>query len=94
LYTANKNGVYAHWENNSLFVDVPKINPLSTIGAGDNFNTGVIYSILKSGIRSERISNLKEEDYREIIHTATIFAQQVCLSYDNYISIEFAKSKL
>ena len=94
FYTANKNGVYAFWGNNSLFAKVPKINPISTIGAGDNFNAGIIYSLVKTGVHQSQVVQLSKKDFHQIIQNATKFAQEVCLSYDNYLSLDFAKTMI
>lgn len=94
FYTANKNGVNVHWKSSSLFLDVPVIKPKSTIGAGDSFSAGIIYSLFKKGIKTDQLENLSSEDWRGIGEKSISFAQEVCLSYDNYISVEFAKSIL
>jgi fructokinase len=91
FYTANKNGVKVHWENKSLFFTVPLIQPVSTIGAGDNFNAGLIYSVFTKGIERNKLPLLTEEDWSHIVKVSTRFAQEVCLSYDNYISPGFAE---
>jgi fructokinase len=91
FYTANKNGVKVHWGKSSLFIPVPIIQPVSTIGAGDNFNAGLIYSVFKKRIEINKLPLLTEEDWSQIAKVATRFAQEVCLSYENYISASFAK---
>jgi len=91
FYTANKNGVKVHWEESSLFLTVPAIQPVSTIGAGDNFNAGLIYSVFTKGIERNKLPLLKEEDWSQIAKVAISFAQEVCLGYENYISAGFAE---
>ena len=89
FYTANKNGVKVHWEKGSLFLNVPVIHPVSTIGAGDNFNAGLIYSVFTKGIERNKLPFLTEEDWSQIAKASIQFAQEVCLSYENYISAGF-----
>jgi fructokinase len=85
IYTANKNGVWYFTSNHESFYKVPKIEPISTIGAGDNFNAGIIYSLIKYKITSENISLMNKSIRDEMINTSIEFAQEVCMSYENYI---------
>ena len=73
--------------------DVPKITPVSTIGAGDNFNAGIVYSIIKQQITKTYLNNqLSEKQITEIVMDSVKFSQSVCQSTFNYISKEFAKN--
>jgi fructokinase len=92
LYTDNARGVSVRTPSLQLQYPVRSIQPISTIGAGDNFNAGVVYSLYKLGIRHDELNQLDESAWAEITGTAVDFATQVCLSYDNYISREFAES--
>jgi fructokinase len=91
LYTANKKGVYVRSATVKTTLPVMTINPVSTIGAGDNFNAGVVYSLFRHGIGYKQLGNLDEEMWKSITGTAVEFATHVCMSYDNYISQEFAE---
>ena len=62
---------------------------ISTIGAGDNFNAGVIYGLLKYRVRRDDLSELSESDWDEIIRCGEDFAADVCKSMDNSVSKEF-----
>jgi len=91
VYTANVEGVFVRTRSFSGKFPVKKITPVSTIGAGDNFNAGMITSIYNNNISNEQLGNLTKEDWSEIISTAVSFASHVCLSYENYISQDFAE---
>ncbi len=91
IYTANVKGVYVHTPADMFQFPVKKIKPVSTIGAGDNFNAGIVYSLIKQNINKEDLSALSKKQWAEIIKTAVNFATEVCISWDNYISREFAK---
>lgn len=75
-----------------LLVPINKITPVSTIGAGDNFNAGLIYGLFRLGITRQSLHSLTNEDWKEIISTASEFANNTCLSFENYISPEFASN--
>lgn len=72
--------------------DVPAIRPVSTIGAGDNFNAGILYGLLKYNVRHRDLATLPTETWTNIIRCGIDLAAEVCRSYDNYISKEFAAS--
>lgn len=91
LYTDSKNGASLRAPKASGEFDIRQIEAKSTIGAGDNFNAGIVYSLLKYNISYKALNNMKIDDWEEIIKTAIDFAEHVCLSYDNYISVEFAE---
>jgi fructokinase len=91
VYTVNAEGVYVRTTTYSGKFPVKKITPVSTIGAGDNFNAGMITSIYHNNIKVDQLEYLTDTEWAEIITTAVNFATHVCLSYDNYISVEFAE---
>ncbi len=92
IYTRNKDGVDLACHGMKAHYDAPVIKPLSTIGAGDNFNAGVAYALIKYNILKDDFENLSAEAWEKVIKTAMSFSQNVCESYDNYISTEFAKT--
>ncbi|TAL68600.1 MAG: carbohydrate kinase [Bacteroidetes bacterium] len=92
IYTQGKNDIHLFQNNKNKKYTVPGNNPISTIAAGDNFNAGIIYSIFKKRIIKSNLLQLTESDWNEIVKSGIDFAADVCLSYDNYIRPEFAKS--
>jgi len=91
VYTANIDGVYVRTMSYSGKFPVRKITPVSTIGAGDNFNAGMLTSIYNNRISGDQLHLIGEEKWSQIITSAVDFATHVCMSYENYISDEFAK---
>ncbi len=91
LYTANKKGVFVRTPGVKSTFPVKTIEPVSTIGAGDNFNAGIVYSLFTHNIGFCDLENLPADSWEMIVTTAVDFATQVCMSYDNYISAEFAE---
>ncbi|MCQ2976101.1 MAG: PfkB family carbohydrate kinase [Bacteroidales bacterium] len=95
IYTKGEKGCCCLHKNKIYSITAPKISPISTIGAGDNFNAGIIYGLVKNNIKFKDLFNdIKEEVILEILNIATTFAQNVCLSQDNYLSNEFVKEFL
>ena len=71
---------------------VNKIETVSTIGAGDNFNAGIVFGLLKEGIGRDDVSSINEEQWSRIIAHGIAFAAEVCQSLNNSISKEFAQN--
>jgi fructokinase len=90
VYTANVEGVYVRTTSFSGKFPVKKIKPVSTIGAGDNFNAGMITAFYQNNIYPDQLETLTIKDWERVISTAVKFATHVCRSYENYISFEFA----
>lgn len=90
LYTRNSGGVLAFHKSGSLEVPAEKIEPVSTIGAGDTFNAGILHFLLKNRITRKAIAEIAEDDLRKMAEMGVKLATHVCLHYDNYISREFA----
>ncbi len=86
IYTRSSKGVDLHTPGLKKHYPVPAINPLSTIGAGDSFNAGIIVSMLENNINRYNIDNCSEEVWDSIIEKGISFSSAVCLSYDNYIA--------
>ena len=70
---------------------VEKIDTVSTIGAGDNFNAGVIYGLIKYDVRRENLKEIDEQTWDKIIKCGKDLAANVCQTFDNSISKEFAE---
>lgn len=90
IYTNSSDGVYLKTPSLNSFYPSQKIEPVSTIGAGDNFNTGIIYGLLKENILLKNLASPESQKWQHIIQFGIDFASEVCMNYDNYISEEFA----
>jgi len=67
---------------------------LSTIGAGDNFNAGFAFGLIREGItRDDMERGLSEAQWDAIIASAQQFSANVCQSLDNYVSLSFAQER-
>lgn len=71
---------------------VTPLKAVSTIGAGDNFNAGVVYGLLKYRVRRADLAELTEADWDAIIRCGMDFSADVCKSVNNSVSKEFAES--
>lgn len=90
LTTRGANGVDLRTSRFTSHIDAQSIQPVSTIGAGDNFNAGIIYGLLKYQVRKQDLPTLDKDKWQKIIQCGIDFSVEVCQSYDNYISSDFA----
>ena len=73
---------------------IEKTETVSTIGAGDNFNAGLLYGIIRHGITRRDIEQgLTEAQWDSIISEGMAFSTEVCRSIYNYVSPEFGAMK-
>lgn len=91
IYTANAKGVHVRTGSISFHMEVERIKPVSTIGAGDTFNAGLLYGIWLRDYKKKQIGELDRSQWEEIIETAIRFSREVCLSYENYLPLEIAE---
>lgn len=85
LFTPTKHALYP----------ARKIETVSTIGAGDNFNAGFCYALYNSDIATpSALLNANEECWAKLMATGQMFASHVCQSIGNNISVEFAEKKV
>lgn len=63
---------------------------VSTIGAGDNFNAGFVYGLIKYGITRDAIERgLTEQQWDDAISCALDFSANVCRSINNSVDEAF-----
>jgi fructokinase len=71
-----------------------QMETVSTIGAGDNFNAGFVYGLIKYGITREMLeAGLTAEQWDGLIDLAQQFSANVCKSINNSIDQDFANQK-
>lgn len=77
----------------SLEYPVEPVQTVSTIGAGDSFNAGFIYGLVKAGITGEMLQEgLSGSSWTELVACAQSFSASCCRSSENYITQEFASA--
>ena len=94
ITTYGAKGVDLYTSRFKQHYDALAIKPQSTIGAGDNFNAGLIFGLLKEDVRLKDLADLTPDSWERIIRHGMALAGEVCQSYDNYISTDFASCYL
>ncbi|NDV80489.1 carbohydrate kinase [Bacteroides sp. 51] len=72
---------------------VEPLKTVSNIGAGDNFNAGLIYGLLKYNILYRELDTLSEAQWDKIVECGMEFSAEVCRTFSNSVSSEFAALK-
>lgn len=69
-----------------------EIETISTIGAGDSFNAGVVYGLIRYGITHDMIERgLSESQWDGLIRCANAFSAECCKDIYNYVSPGFGE---
>jgi len=90
IITKGEKGVLLKTSSFQKEYQTEAVTPVSTIGAGDNFNAGFVLGLLQHAIELNNLAALPEKKWDNLIDLAQLFAKEVCLSMDNYVSPEFA----
>lgn len=90
ICTLGSKGVKLFCEKGDKHFATTPVTPVSTIGAGDSFNAGVLFGLLKHDITLDMLYSLTPEEWEPIVRYGMEFAATVCCSMDNYITPEFA----
>ena len=73
---------------------IAPIDTVSTIGAGDNFNAGLLFGLIRDGITREQLEQgLTEQQWDSLIASGQQFSAEVCTSLQNYVSPEFGEAR-
>lgn len=90
IYTMNRDGVQVITPRLTLSVPAIPLEPISTIGAGDAFNAGLIYSLILAGRTRNVLTETDSAFWKEAVTMGIRFASEVCRSFDNYVPASFA----
>lgn len=72
--------------------EIPKSETVSTIGAGDNFNAGFVFGMIKKNITLERLQQgLSADEWNSLVSYALAFSADCCKDIYNYISKDFGQ---
>lgn len=87
ILTDGPNPVRIYTKGGVLSLSTPVLTPVSTVGAGDNFNAGWIDFYVQSGLRSDS-AHWSERALMGMARQAMDFSREVCLSWENSINGE------
>lgn len=89
IITYGEKPMYIFTPKYNKIYNINEIKPVSTIGAGDNFNAGFIFGISTLDSATKNIDDFQPDEIDRIVGCGLAFANETCLSADNYISGNF-----
>jgi len=90
ICTSGDRPVHFKSHRNTFALHPPNVQPVSTVGAGDSFNAGLIYSLFKLNIGKKDLCSIKKQEWQAIVEMGMAFGASVCETFENYISNDFA----
>ena len=87
IYTRGEKPVQVITSNNEqIEYAFSPIQPVSTIGAGDNFNAGFLYELYRSGMSLQDVEcGLNTDEWKQCLAMGVRFSTACCQSIYNYI---------
>lgn len=92
ICTCGSGPVHIFSSGKHLVFPVTPIETVSTIGAGDNFNAGVLLSLLEYNILKDNLSEVTDSLWEKIVKISEQFSANVCKSLFNYVDRGFSAS--
>lgn len=83
--TCGKDGSWFKSIHSQVFIPSKSITPISTIGAGDTFNAGILSGLIEYNITKTNLLENLPKYALEIGKNAVEMASKVCMSLENYI---------
>lgn len=90
IFTSGGGCVKLFTKSGSSSYDVKKVDVVSTVGAGDNFNAGVVYGMLCGEVSRETLPDVSQEEWNKIISCGLDFSAHACTLIENYVDKEWA----
>lgn len=91
LFTQGDKGATVYGNGFCKSYPALKAELVSTVGAGDSFNAGIIYGLLKYGITYNDLKgSIDEATWNKVVRCGIEFSAHVCGSLENYVSPDFA----
>lgn len=76
----------------SKHYDVPAQETVSTVGAGDNFNAGFVFGLIKNDISLSQLQDgLTAQQWDDTVRYALAFSADCCKDIYNYVSKDFGE---
>lgn len=91
IFTQGDGDVYIYNKEGKRALPVKKVDIVSTVGAGDNFNAGITYALLREGITRDALPTLPLDKWSEIVNCGLDFSAHACTLLENYVTKEWAK---
>ena len=92
IFTSGSGNVQLFTRDGSTTYAVKDVEVVSTVGAGDNFNAGILYGFAKNGVTRDMLSQLTAAEWNRIISHGLDFSAHACTLIENYVDKEWAEN--
>ena len=92
IFTSGDGDVRLFTKDGSERYPVKKIEVVSTVGAGDNFNAGVVYGLMRAGATREALPAMDGVEWNRIMGCGLDFSAHACTLIENYVDKEWAEN--
>lgn len=96
IYTSGNGSIIVFSPAGKFEFAVPQIPAqkiVSTVGAGDNFNAGLMCALYQNNVTGNDLATLGREEWETLVNNGIKYAAAVCQSSNNYIPQGFIKTK-
>lgn len=90
IFTSGEGDVRLFCTSGNESYPVKKVNVVSTVGAGDNFNAGVVYGLSTLGITRDNLSSMDVEQWNKVMACGLDFSAHACTLIENYVDKQWA----
>ena len=90
IFTSGDGDVRLFTKEGVSVFPVKKVNVVSTVGAGDNFNAGVLFGLQRAGIERDDLAALSSEKWGDVLNCGLDFSAYACTLIENYVDKEWA----
>lgn len=85
ILTTGPGEVFFFSSSKRFSIRIPQIETVSTIGAGDTFNAGLLYGLQRLNIGRDKLGEISTGQWDQVLGLASEMAAAVCRSTENYI---------
>lgn len=89
--TQGSGDIISYFQGKINHYPMQALEVVSTIGAGDAFNAGILSFADKTGLTAKKLASLSEKSIGIMVAVGVSFAADVCKSAGNTISVETAR---
>lgn len=90
IFTSGDGDVQLFTKEHTATFPIKEVEVVSTVGAGDNFNAGVVYGLLSEDVDCGMLPQLTSSQWQKIISCGLDFSSHACTLIENYVDKEWA----
>lgn len=90
IFTSGDGDVRLFNANGSACYPIKKVEVVSTVGAGDNFNAGISYGLSVLGISRDTLPEMSQEQWDKVMGCGLDFSAHACTQIENYADKQWA----